>query len=171
MSSNARSYSVRGIWWVTMGRRSSPASRSSAIRSSGDLPAFLFEDVSPYKKGEDVLIDILPLSRCDHLLKCAASAGEYALWFNPDLSCTDFALKSRWTRANATPAYLKLNVGGLHSAHRGALIAIRRLRVGLLDRLMRLGRALLPSGLRDWLWKRAGQRLYFPKGRSDESGG
>lgn len=58
----------------------------SSIRSSSDVPAFFFNDVSAYKKGEDVLIDILLLSQCNYLLKCAAAVGEYALWFNPELN-------------------------------------------------------------------------------------
>jgi len=39
-----------------------------------------------YRKGEDVLIDTLLLSRVDFLLKCSSSVGEFAIYFNPALS-------------------------------------------------------------------------------------
>jgi hypothetical protein len=42
-----------------------------------------------YKKGEEVLIDCLLLSRCNFLLKCCSAVGEFAIYFNPDLRCID----------------------------------------------------------------------------------
>ena len=67
---------------------------ADCIRSTGSVAPFKLKGVSPYQKGEDVLIDIMLLSRCDFLYKCAAAVGEAALWFNPDLECEDFSLTS-----------------------------------------------------------------------------
>lgn len=64
------------------------------LRSISDAVPFKFSTESPYRRGEDVLIDILLLSRTDFIFKGAAAAGEYALWFNPRLRCHDFALQS-----------------------------------------------------------------------------
>lgn len=139
----------------------------SSIRSSSEVPAFLFQDISPYKKGEDVLIDILLLSKCNYLFKCAASVGEYALWFNPSLECTDFALESRWSRVNVNPAYLKLNIGQMHSGKLRLLILYRKAKIAMMDTVISIGRYLLPVGLRDWLWKTVGRHLYFPKGNAN----
>jgi hypothetical protein len=84
-------------------------------RSSNEIAAFKFTDLSPYLKGEEVMIDILLLASCDYVFKCAASVGEYALWFNPEMEYTDFATKSSYdSRAyvNLEPAFSKLNTGG-----------------------------------------------------------
>ena len=35
-----------------------------------------------YRKGEDVIIDMLLLSRCDFLLKTSSAVGEFAVYFN-----------------------------------------------------------------------------------------
>lgn len=82
-------------------------------RSTSDVAPFKRKDVSPYKKGEDVLIDILLLSKCQYLFKSVSAVGEYALWFNPSLECTDFALTSEFESDKALfwkGAYLKLDV-------------------------------------------------------------
>lgn len=79
-------------------------------------------DVAPYQKGEDVLVDTLLLSKCDYLFKCAAAGGEYAMWFAPSLTCTDYALQSRFDTRNfrrLTSAYLKLNIGRISSIKLG----------------------------------------------------
>ena len=76
---------------------------------------FKNEEVSAFKKGEDVLLDILLLSKCQYLFKSVSAVGEYALWFNSDLECTDFALTSEFESDKAlfwTGAYLKLDVDG-----------------------------------------------------------
>ena len=54
-----------------------------------DSNPFELEDGNGYRKGEDVLIDCLLLSRCNYLLKCTSAVGEFAMYFNPDLLCTD----------------------------------------------------------------------------------
>ena len=47
------------------------------------------QDDQGYRKGEDVLIDCLLLSRCNYLLKCTSAVGEFATYFEPSLSCID----------------------------------------------------------------------------------
>ncbi len=64
-------------------------------RSTTSVAPFELEEISPYKKGEDVLIDILLLSQCDFLLKGASNVGEFALYFNPALCCLDLSLDKR----------------------------------------------------------------------------
>ena len=60
-----------------------------AIRAEGIRNPFEKEDGNGYRKGEDVLIDCLLLSRCNFLLKCTSAVGEFALYFNPQLECKD----------------------------------------------------------------------------------
>jgi len=40
---------------------------------------------SNYRKGEEVLLDMLLLSRCDFLLHAASGVAEFAIYFNPKL--------------------------------------------------------------------------------------
>ena len=47
-----------------------------------------------------MLIDILLLAKGNHLLKCAASVGEYGAWFNPDIEMTDFGVESKFIKKN-----------------------------------------------------------------------
>ena len=47
------------------------------------------DGTSNYKNGEDVLIDMLLLARCDFLLKCTSAVGEFALYLNPKLRAVD----------------------------------------------------------------------------------
>jgi hypothetical protein len=67
---------------------------TDCTRSDNDVAPFQLPELSPYLRGEEMLIDCLLLARCNHLIKGAAAAGEVALYFNPDLECTDFALTS-----------------------------------------------------------------------------
>ena len=60
-----------------------------AVRASGIRNPFEMQDGQGYRKGEDVLIECLLLSRCDYLLKCTSAVGEFAMYFEPGLSCTD----------------------------------------------------------------------------------
>ena len=82
-----------------------------ALRSSSASPVFQDSRIDGFKKGEDVLIDILLLSKCNFIIKGAASVGEYALWFNPNLKCVDLALDSRFDLTTSSTAFFKLNVG------------------------------------------------------------
>ena len=86
-----------------------------SLRSDNDVAAFELENGSPYKKGEDVLIDTLLLSRTNQIIKCAAAGGEFALWFNEKLEVLyDFALESQfqkgghWNRENTAFQRLKI---------------------------------------------------------------
>jgi hypothetical protein len=86
---------------------------TNSLRSDGRRPAFKFSRESPYTRGEDVLVDLLLLSRCNFLFKGAAAVGEVALWFNPSLGCHDFALESRFdprTIQHLVPAWRKLEI-------------------------------------------------------------
>ena len=71
-----------------------------SARGESFIAPFKLRDVPPYKKGEDVLIDILLLAKGNHLLKCAASVGEYGAWFNPDIEITDFGVESKFIKKN-----------------------------------------------------------------------
>ncbi len=133
----------------------------ASTRSATDVPVFLFRDMSPYKKGEDVLMDILLLSKCDFLVKGASAVGEYALWFNPELECVDFALESKYDPTHSVPAFFKLNVGQMGAVKRRLLISYFQVRRRLLLFAMDLGRVLLPRALRDWLWRHMGRRMFF----------
>jgi hypothetical protein len=131
-----------------------------SIRSSGGVSPFRFKGVSPYKKGEDVLVDTLLLSRCDHVLKGAAAGGEYALWFNPGVEFTDFALQSRFDTREyhmLQSAYLKLNP----DADPAWTLKARRI-ADILVNYVRSGRAL-------GLLKRVGRSLLWPRSRRDAS--
>jgi hypothetical protein len=59
-----------------------------AIRTSGLRNPFELRG-NGYRKGEDVLIDCLLLSRSDYLLKCRSAVGEFAIYLNPNLACVD----------------------------------------------------------------------------------
>ena len=61
---------------------------NEAIRTSGLRNPFHLEG-NGYRKGEDVLIDCLLLSRSDYMLKCTSAVGEFAMYFNPGLRCVD----------------------------------------------------------------------------------
>ncbi len=68
---------------------------SPAFRSDNDVAPFNREEISPFKKGEDVMLDMLLLSRCDFLIKGVSSVGEIALYFNPELDCLDLAYQKK----------------------------------------------------------------------------
>lgn len=85
-----------------------------ALRSADHVAPFRKKTSNPYKKGEDVLIDILLLSKCDFLLKGPAAVGEVALWFNQRLECNDFALQNDFLRTSydkAPTVFASLNIG------------------------------------------------------------
>ena len=68
----------------------------NCLRSVNGVAMFQNHQINNYEKGEDVLLDLLLLSRCDHIVKCASAVGELALWFNPDLSFTDLGMGSEF---------------------------------------------------------------------------
>jgi hypothetical protein len=86
---------------------------TDSLRSSSQRPPFKFARESPYRRGEDVLIDLLLLSRCEFVFKGAAAVGECALWLNPALECHDFALTSQFdprTIEHLVSAWRKLEI-------------------------------------------------------------
>ena len=67
-----------------------------ATRTRGMRNLFELNDGNNYRKGEEVLIDCLLLSRCEFLLKCTSAVGEFAMYFIPNLACIDLNyLKNR----------------------------------------------------------------------------
>lgn len=59
--------------------------RDEVIRSSGNISVHGGISGDPYKKGEDVLIDCLLLSKCSFLFKGISSVALTSLFFNPNL--------------------------------------------------------------------------------------
>lgn len=85
-----------------------------AIRSDNHIAPFRFDEISGYQKGEEVLMDILLLSRCHHIIKGAAATGELALWFSKHDNITDFALQSEFNQKQyreLESTYSQLNIG------------------------------------------------------------
>ncbi len=86
---------------------------TDCLRSSSRRPPFKFAKESPYRRGEDVLVDLLLLARCRFLFKGAAAVGECALWFASSLECHDFALSSQFdprTVEHLVSAWRKLEI-------------------------------------------------------------
>ena len=65
-----------------------------------DRPGLLEEDNGRYREGEDVLIDVLLLSKCSFLLK-SSSAAEFATYFNPTLA--EHSVELQYERAAPNP--------------------------------------------------------------------
>ena len=65
-------------------------------RSSNEIAPFNLKDVSSYKKGEDVLLDMYLLSRTEFLIKGTSAVSELALYINPELECLDLSLDKRF---------------------------------------------------------------------------
>ena len=88
-----------------------------SFRGEGGIAPYRLKGALPYKKGEDVLIDILILSRCDYIIKSASAVGELALWFTDNDEFTDLALETKRVRLKdhkRLPAYISLNVDNLN---------------------------------------------------------
>ena len=66
------------------------------LRSTTSTAPFNMKAGSPYKKGEDVLIDILLLSRCDFLIRGASNVPEMAIYFGENLESRDLSLEKRF---------------------------------------------------------------------------
>ena len=103
---------------------------SDVARSSNEIAPFQMKEVPPHKRGEDVLIDILFLSRCDHLIKGASNVGEMAMYFSPSLTCTDLSLGKEkafgqdygkgWDFKSSKPAWALLKNTDLTAVPRNA---------------------------------------------------
>ncbi|MBE1300505.1 MAG: hypothetical protein GJ680_11445 [Alteromonadaceae bacterium] len=65
-------------------------------RSTNEIAPFNLKEIPPHKKGEDVLIDMLLLSKVDFLLKGASAVGELVLYINPTLASHDLSVDKRF---------------------------------------------------------------------------
>lgn len=96
---------------------------SNAFRSDNEIAPFQRKEISPYQKGEDVLVDILLLSKSNFLLKGCSNVGEMALYFNPKLECLDIGYKKDkaygqdygkgWDNMTNPPAWKLISQRGL----------------------------------------------------------
>ena len=114
-----------------------------ATRSTNHIAPFRSDQVSGYLKGEEVLLDVLALSKCQHVLKGAAAVGELALWFTKLEDITDFALQSAFNTkeyGDLESTYAQLNIG--HKTR--ASLSLHKTRERLVRRSIesRLGKAL-----------------------------
>lgn len=85
------------------------------LRSSTSTAPFNSKAGSPYQKGEDVLIDILLLSRCDFFVRGASNIPEMAIFFSENLESKDLSLDKqfafgqdyfdRWASLATRPAW------------------------------------------------------------------
>lgn len=66
---------------------------SNCFRSDNDVAPFNRPELSPYQKGEEVLLDILILAKTNFLIKGVSNVGEIALYFNKNLDCLDLGYK------------------------------------------------------------------------------
>ena len=66
------------------------------LRSSTSTAPFNGKQGSPYRRGEDVLIDILLLSKCAFLIRGASNIPEMAMYFSKNLESTDLSLGKRF---------------------------------------------------------------------------
>jgi hypothetical protein len=66
------------------------------LRSPTSTAPFNLKTGSPYGKGEDVLVDILLLSRCDFLIRGASNIPEMAIYFSAGLESEDLSLDKRF---------------------------------------------------------------------------
>lgn len=128
--------------------------QSDSFRSNNNIAPFRNEGLPNYKKGEDVLIDILLLAKCQHVIKGPAATGELALWFNDIEQITDFALTSHFISEpyyKLKSTYSKFNIGKkntfsreLHRRKESMIRSIISTRLGwVLFQKSRLARRLL----------------------------
>ncbi len=97
------------------------------LRSSTATAPFEMDEGSPYRKGEDVLIDILILSRCNHLIRGASNIPEMAIYFSDGLESLDLSLEKRfafgqdymgrWSSLAARPAWEMIGRTDLDEVH------------------------------------------------------
>ncbi|KYG81028.1 hypothetical protein EV198_2910 [Roseivirga ehrenbergii] len=106
-----------------------------SVRSNNHIAPLKFNEFSGYRKGEDVLIDILLLSQCNHIIKGAAAVGELALWFCRHDHITDFAIESDFIRkqyGQLESAFSQLNIGN----KRKSILIIYKLRDRTIRKVM-----------------------------------
>lgn len=114
-----------------------------AIRSNNHIAPFRIDNDTSYKKGEDVLLDIIMLSKCNHVIKGAAAVGEMALWFNTGMGITDFSLQSEFYQNpyhKLETAYSSLNIGKKSSLtlaiHKLKFKGVRRITVSIIGYML-----------------------------------
>ncbi len=66
---------------------------SDCFRSDNEVAPFNRVEISPFVKGEEVMMDILLLASCNFLIKSSSNVGEMAIYFNDDLNCLDLGYK------------------------------------------------------------------------------
>ncbi|NVJ48098.1 MAG: hypothetical protein HWE07_13265 [Cytophagia bacterium] len=106
----------------------------NAVRSANHIAPFRQDNISGFQKGEDVLIDILLLSKCDHIFKGAAAVGEIALWFCDHNNITDFAIESDFYRkpyGELESTFSQLNLNNTYPL----VLKLQRLKNGAIRRL------------------------------------
>jgi hypothetical protein len=64
---------------------------TNCFRSDNDVAPFNRDEITPFEKGEEVMLDILLLSRCDFLIKSSSNVSEMAMYFGENLQCLDLA--------------------------------------------------------------------------------
>jgi len=69
---------------------------TECLRSADATAPFEMQASTPYRKGEEVLIDILLLSRCDRLVRGASNIPEMAIYFADELDSLDLSLGRRF---------------------------------------------------------------------------
>ena len=116
---------------------------SNALRSDNHIAPFRLQGNNAYKKGEDVLIDMLVLSKCHHVIKGAAATGEMALWFNDTPEVTDFALQGEFYKKpyyKLQTAFSKLNIADKTTLrlkiHRFRAKLVRRVQSSLVGQIL-----------------------------------
>jgi len=65
----------------------------NCFRSDNNQAIFDRPEIGPQTKGEEALIDVLLLSKCDYLIKGSSNLSEMAIYLNPNLECTDLSYK------------------------------------------------------------------------------
>lgn len=103
---------------------------ADCFRSDNEVAPFQRTELSPYQKGEEVLLDILLLSRADFLIKGSSNVGEMALYFNPGLECLDLGYKKQkafgqsydqdWDNHTNPPAWKLVSQRGLDTVAKDA---------------------------------------------------
>lgn len=114
---------------------------TNAVRSENHIAPFRLTFADAYQKGEDVLVDILILSKCNHVIKGAAAVGEMALWFNRNISISDFSIESEFYQKpyyELEAAFSKLNIGQKNTwqleVHRFKLALIRKIQDSIIGK-------------------------------------
>lgn len=114
--------------------------RRECLRSADATAPFEMEAASPYQKGEDVLIDILLLSRCSFLIRGASNIPEMAIYFSDTLESLDLSIDKRvafgqdyvgrWSPLAARPAWEILRHRDLAAVPDDAASQSARQRIG-----------------------------------------